>query len=155
MRYAGFVGPSARSRSKIACDDRTVNLFIEKNESGTGKAPYTLYRTPGYRTWCNLGVTNPVRGSYTLNGASFAVAGGTLFELPSTLGGSAITRATGINNPDDSPVQIAGNGDGGFQLVIAAAGSLYNFDLLTNTLTLIPDIPANQVLFMDGTFFAL
>lgn len=155
MRYAGFVGPSARSRSKVACDDRTVNLFIEKNESGTSKAPYTLYRTPGYRLWCDLGTSSPVRGTYTLNGASFAVAGTSLYQLPYTLGGSATVRATGITNPDDSPVTIAGNGDGGFQIVIAAAGSLYCFDLRTNTLTLIPDIAATQALFMDGTFFAL
>lgn len=155
MRYPGFVGPSARSRSRIACDDRTVNLFIEKNDSGTGKAPYTLYRTPGYQTWCDLGVSNPVRGLFTLNGGSFAVAGTKLFELPTTLGGSATLRATGIDNPDDGPVSMAGNGDGGFQIVIAAGGSLYNFDTRTSALTLIPDIEAVQVVFMDGTFFAL
>src|SRR5450830_924103 len=121
MRYPGFVGPSARSRSKIACDDRAVNLFTVKNESGTGKAPYTLYRTPGYQAWCVLGTgVSPVRGLYTLNNISWAVAGGTLYELPTTLSGTATVLATGLANPDDGPVSIAGNGDGGFQLVIAA-----------------------------------
>lgn len=155
MRYTGFVGPSARARSKIACDDRTVNLFIEKNESGTGKAPYTMYRTPGYTEWCDLSTTEPVRGNYSLNGQSWSLAGDTLYRLPLLLGGSPTTLATGINNPDDSPASIIGNGDGGHQLVFAAGSMLYCLDLITNTLTTIPDIQATFVEFMNGTFYAL
>ena len=155
MRLPGFVGPSARSRSKIACDDRTVNLYPEKNDSGTGKAPYTLYRTPGYTAYCDLGTSSPVRGEYTLNGATFVVAGDTLYQLPFTLGGSATTLATGLANPDDGPVSMAGNGDGGFQIVIAAGSELYCYDVRSGTLTTIPDISATVVVFMNATFFAL
>lgn len=155
MRYPGFVGPSARERSRIVCDDRLMNLFVEKNSSGTPKAPFTLYRTPGYQTWCNLATGLPVRCIYTLNGTAWAVSGGSLFQLPLTQGGSPTTLATGINNPDNSPVSMAGNGDGGNQLVIAAAGILYCYDFVSGVLTQIPDISATQVTFMDGTFFAL
>jgi hypothetical protein len=155
MRYPGFVGPSARSRSKIACADKAVNLFVEKNETGTGNGPYTLYRTPGYRQWCNLGTSSPVRCVYTLNGATFAIAGDTLYQAPSTRGGSATVRATGLSNPDDGPASIIGNGDGGFQLALAAGSYVYNFDLRTNTLTTIPDISGTQLVFMNGTGFAL
>ncbi len=153
-RYTGFVGPSATARSKIACDDRTVNLFIEKT-GVTGKAPYALYRTPGYRIWCDLGVSDPVRAVYTLNGAAYAIAGTKLYELPSVRGGSAVERASGLANPDDAPAVMASSGEGSFQMVIAAGSMLYNFDFPTSTLTVIPDVAPSQVLFMDATFFAL
>jgi hypothetical protein len=155
MRYPGFVGPSAQSRSPIACDDRTVNLFIEKNESGTAKAPYTLYRVPGYRQWCDLGTSSPVRAVYTLNGAAFAIAGGSLYELPSTRGGSATVRATGISNPDDGPAMMIGSGDISRQLGIAAGSTLYSFDLQTNVLTTVPGIAPTQLLFLDSSGYAL
>jgi hypothetical protein len=154
MRYPGFVGPTARSRSKIACADRTVNLYPEKNDSGSG-APYTLYRVPGFRQWCDLGTSSPIRALYTLNGQTFAIAGGSLYELPYSLGGSATVRATGLQNPDDGPASIIGNGDGGFQLAIAAGSTLYNYDIRTHVLSVIPDIAATQLVFMDGTGFAL
>jgi hypothetical protein len=113
------------------------------------------YSTPGYRQWCDLGTASPVRGQFALNGALFAVAGTTIYDVPSTRGGSVTTRATGLSNPDDSLVSIAGNGDGGYQLMIAGAGHLYCLDLRTNVLTTIPDIAASFVIFADGTFFAL
>jgi hypothetical protein len=155
MRYPGFVGPAYRSASKIAAADQLVNLFPEKVESGTGKSPYVLYSAPGFQPWCTLGVVHTIRGLFTLNGAAYAVAHDTLYLLPSVIGGSATALATGINNPDDSIVSIAGNGDGGFQLVIASAGTLWCYDLTAHTLTQIPDIAGSFVVFQDGYFIAL
>ena len=53
-RWPGFVGPSYTSQSKIAAYDRSVNVFPEKIESGTGAASYALYTSPGFATFCTL-----------------------------------------------------------------------------------------------------
>lgn len=152
--YPGFVGPSYTSPNKIACDDRVVNWFPSKIESGTGPAAYVFDPAPGYTSFCTL-ASSPVRGFYTLNGASFAVADDDLYQLPTSSGGSATLLASGLNNPDDSPVTMAGNGDGGFQLMITSGSKLYCYDFRASTLTLIPDITATVVTFAGGYFLAL
>jgi hypothetical protein len=48
MRIPGFIGPSYRSKNKLASDDETINWFPAKIESGTGPAEYTLEPAPGY-----------------------------------------------------------------------------------------------------------
>lgn len=154
-RYPGFVGPSYTSRSKSAAADRCVNWFPEKIESGTGAVDYALYPTPGWQPFCTLGAT-PIRPPFfTLNGATFVVAGGTLYELPSVVGGDALTRSTAIHNPDNSRVSMAGNGDAGHQLLVASGSQLFCFDLLTDTGSVIADIAGSFVAFLDGYFIAL
>lgn len=153
VRLPGFVGPSYTSESRIAAYDRTVNLYAEKMESGTGQAPYALYLTPGYTTFCTLPDT-PFRGGYYLNGTAWAVGGQSLYQLPTTLGGSPTLLTTGITNPDNGWVTIAGNGDGGFQLMLSSGSFRFCFDLRTNTLTPIAG-PSNQVGFLDGYFISI
>lgn len=154
-RYPGFIGPSYTPQSKIAADDLTMNWMPAKVESGTGPAAYVFDPTPGWQTYCELG-EGPVRGLFTLNGASFAVGGENLYQLPFVSGGSATLRGTGLNNPDDSWVTIDGNGDAGHQLALTSGSQLYSFDLITNTLTTITDIAnASDVVFQDGYFIAL
>lgn len=153
-RYPGFVGPSYTSQSKIAAADRCVNLYPEKVESGTGQAPYVLYPAPGFTPYCVL-PTSPVRGLYTINGASLAIAGDALYELPYTAGGTAILRASGLYNPDDSAATMVGSGDGSRQLVITSGSRVYVFDLITDTLTEIAGLSATVCGFMDGYFLAL
>lgn len=154
-KYPGFVGPSATLPNKIACDDRTMNWMPARVESGTGPATYVFDPAPGWQSYCELD-EGPVRGLFTLNGASFAVGGENLYQLPFASGGTPTLRATGLNNPDDSWVNIAGNGDAGRQLSITSGSQLYSFDLITNTLTAITDIPnASDVVFQDGYFIAL
>lgn len=154
-RYPGFVGPAYRSQNPIAAADTLINWYPEKIESGTGKATYQFLPCPGFTQFCDLGTSHPIRQQFTLNGATFVVSGTTLYQAPFVLGGSATTLATGITNPDDSIVSMAGNGDGGFQIVIASAGILYCYDIRTDTLTQIPDISASFVTFVDGSFYAL
>lgn len=155
MRYPGFVGPTYTSQNPIAADDRLVNWYPSKLESGTGKAAYQFLPTPGFRQWCDLGVTDPIRGQFTLNGATFAVAGTKLYQSPFVRGGSATLLATGITNPDDSLVSMAGNGDGGFQIMIASANLLYCYNVHTGTLTPITSVAGSYVVFQDGYFLAL
>lgn len=153
--YPGFIGPSYTSQSKIAADDRTVNWIPSRIESGTGVSEFAYDPFPGYHTYCTLAET-PGRGFFTLNGASFAVGGDTLYELPYTVGGSPIVRATGLPTTGNGMVSLTGNGDGGFQLMLAVASQLFCFDLRTNTLTTITTVPtATVVAFQDGYFLAL
>ena len=152
--YPGFVGPSYTSQSKIACDDRAVNLIPAKIESGTGPAAYVYDPAPGFSLFADTAV-DVGRGAFTLNGVSYAVFDDSLFQLPIFSGGTPTLLATGLNNPDDSPVTIAGNGDGGHQLMITSGSALYIYDILAATLTLIPGIQATFVVFSDGYFIAL
>ncbi len=153
MRLPSFVGPSYTSESRIAAYDRTVNLYPEQIESGTGQNSYVLYLPPGYATFCTLPDT-PVRGFYTLNGATWAVGGETLYQLPLVAGGSPTALTTGVSNPDGSWVTIAGNGDAGHQLLLSSGSSKFCFDIPTNALTL-QDGLAQQVGFLGGYGIAL
>jgi hypothetical protein len=138
-RLPGFVGPSYTSFSKIAAFDRSVNLYAEKNESGTGVAPYWLYPTPGYQTFAVM-PTSPGRALFTLNGGIFAIGGSALYEVPPVQGGIPILRAQGLSNPDNGVAQILSNGDGGHQLLIRSGSTLYVLDLLA---------PISEATFLD------
>lgn len=152
VRYPGFVGPSYTIPNKIAADDETINWFPSKVESGTGPAQYDLWPAPGFQVAYTLPET-PTRGAFTLNGATFAVGGENLYEIPIT--GSPILRASGLSNVNNALVSMDGNGDIGFQIMIVSDSTLYCFEVLTNTLTTIADIQASNVAFQDGYFFAL
>lgn len=152
-RIPGFVGPSYTSESRIAAYDRTVNLYPEKIESGTGQAPYALYLAPGHSEFCTL-PTSPFRGFFTLNGVSWAVGGESLYRLPTTAGGSPTLLTAGLTNPDDGWVTIAGNGDSGDQLMLSSGSFKFCFEIATNTLTMIAG-PSNQVGYLDGYFLSL
>ncbi len=91
---------------------------------------------------------------YTLNGITWAVGGSSLYQLPTTLGGSPTLLTTGVSNPDGSWVTIAGNGDAGHQLLLASGSSKFCFDIPSNTLTL-QDGLAQQVGFLAGYGIAL
>lgn len=154
-RYPGFIGPSYTSQSKIAADDQTVNWIPAKIESGTGPASYVLDPAPGFRTYCTLPET-PTRGFFSLNGASFAVGGENLYQLPSALGGSPVLRASGLSNVNNQLVTMDGNGDAGHQIMIQSDSKLYCYDVLTDTLTTITDVPSSSgVVFQDGYFISL
>lgn len=151
--YPGFVGGSYTSQSRIAAADRTVNWYPEKVEAGTGKAQYVLYPAPGTSVFCTL-PQSPVRCVYALNGTGYAIGGDSLYRLPLFAGGDPVLLAAGLHNPDDAPADIAGNGDAGFQLLIASGSRKYSFDLKTNTLALQAGT-ASTVGFMDGFGLAL
>jgi hypothetical protein len=153
MVYQGFCGPSYVSQSKIASDDRCVNWLPEKIENPYGKASYALYPVAGYETFCVL-PESPWRGGFTLNGDSYAVGGESLYRLPIALGGTPTLLATGLHNPDDSPVFFASNGDAGLQLFMTSGSVGYVYDFTTGTLTVALET-ATQCAFLDGFFLAL
>lgn len=155
MRYPGFVGGSYSLSNRTAAYDQCFNWYPVKVESGTGSAPYILEPAPGFRTWCTL-PESPTRGFFSLNGASFAVGGENLYQLPSALGGSPVLRASGLSNVNNQLTTMAGNGDSGFQIMIRSDSTLYCFDVLTDTLTTITDITSSSgVVFQDSYFISL
>lgn len=122
--YPGFVGPSYTSQSKIACDDRTVNWIPAKIESGTGPAEYVFDPAPGFAAFCETG-TNVGRAIFTLNGVTWAIFGSNLFQLPLFAGGTPTLLGQSLNNPDNAPAQMVGNGDAGGQLLIMSGSTKY------------------------------
>lgn len=93
-----------------------------------------------------------VRGIFSINGRTFAVPDGNFTEIFSN--GTSTVRGAVSN--DSFPVSMASSAQ---QLLIASAGSAYVFDLMANTLTLIPPAtfsgPVSLVGYSDGFFIAL
>lgn len=140
--FAGFVGPTYQSRSIVADCQRTMNLYPEVVESGTGKARIVFHRVPGLRAFSTL-PTSPVRGIHESNGVVVVAAGNYLYRLLSSGSYSPIGEiAAGAG-----PVSIASNGE---QFFICSEGHGYLFDGSTLT-SAGPDSPG-QVVFIDGYF---
>lgn len=133
-RYPGFIGPSYRSQSKIASDDRCVNLYPEQIENDPEQ--WALYPTPGFTQVATLS-EGPVRGIAHINGHTFAVGGSKLDEI--AVDNTVANRGSGINNFDGSPVTIHSNGDGGKQVFICANSKGYLYDLAAGTFAQVVD----------------
>lgn len=134
--YPGFVGPSYTSESKIAAYDRTVNLYPERIESGTGTARYALYPSPGYSAAFTLDAS-PGRGGFTIADALYFVSGASFYST-STFRGA-------VSNDSNAPVYMAGQGAGINQILVAsdAATYVYNPDThaFTNVGTTVSGLP--------------
>jgi len=150
-RFPSFVGPADPSQSKIAADQRLVNLYPERIGAAGEPAEWALYPTPGFEVFDDLGL-GTIRGFYTNNGRTFVVIDTTLVELfadqTHTLFGNI------LNDLDGSPVTMYSNGDGGLQLFITSGSKGYIFDLTTGILSFVID-GATQGGFLDGFFLAL
>ena len=114
----GFIGGAYSGRTKNLAADESINLYPERDESGTGKSGGALLSTPGLDLWCTL-PTSPVRGLWAGDNRLFAAAGNKIYEVDS--GGTA-TPATGTIANDGGQVQIYPNGN---QLFIISAGIAY------------------------------
>jgi hypothetical protein len=126
MEYQGFVGASYLGPAKKANAQRSINLYPEVDESGTGKTKMQLVGTPGLTSaFCTL-PTTPVRGFLAagapLSAAQrlFAVGGSKLYEI--TSGGSATELGDVGDDGTHTPAQIFANG---LQLGIVSAGKFY------------------------------
>lgn len=153
MSKGFLVGPSYTSQSVNADCQKTLNWYVERDESGLGKSEMTLYPTPGKKLFASLPGEKQVLGNYEFNGRVFA-AGNSLFEV--FYGGNTINRGT-LLSANGQPVTFAANQAN--QLLIAAGGNLFIFALDTNLLTAVDMTqlqgPVDQVGFSDGYFVAL
>lgn len=112
-----FIGPSYQSLSPNAAADQLINLYPEQIESGTGKAPWVYYNTPGLVNFSLL-PTSPVRCLWAGEGRLFAIAGAVLYEV---FANATFTARGNVGN-DGKPAQIFANGT---QIFIVSAGRGY------------------------------
>src|ERR1017187_6324102 len=158
MARFGFVGPSYRSQSVLADCQTCMNWYPEAIESGMGRSVMALYGTPGLHLLYQLGAAG-LRGTTTLQGRTFCVAGTSFFELfPPNLAPNHKNWSNVLSVPiasDGQPVSMAG---GGHQLLFTSAGNAFVFDLNANSLTLVtisPGVKTGQVAYADTFFFAV
>jgi hypothetical protein len=150
VNFQGFLGGSYLSRSPNLDAQRCINLYLEQDASGGGKAPAMLLGTPGLRRFCTLSAPGGLRGLYTASGGRcFAVCGQTLYEL--FAGGTALARGTLT-----SSTGVVSMADNGLQLLLVdgtPAGWLLT--LATNAYApIVSDAfyGADRVAFCDGYF---
>lgn len=143
-----FVGPSYTSRSVNFDAQRTVNLYLEVDETQQGKSPIAMMGTPGLRLLVAL-PGSPVRGTWNAsNGRFFAVAGSGLYEVSST--GSVTSRGT--LSTSTGTVSMADNGN---QLCIVDGANGYILNMTTNIFGKITTSGwrgSKTVSFQDGYF---
>src|SRR5512139_1053882 len=96
--------------------ERTINLYPEVVDGGTGKVRTWLCGTPGLKGFINFGndISGPVRALFAQNGRAFCVVGQNFYEFfPS---GRAVQW--GDVTPDSDPATICSNGTAGNQILI-------------------------------------
>lgn len=152
MAEFGFVGPSYTLSSPFADIQAAINLYCEANEVGLGKGQMHLLPTPGAVRFCAAPSAGLGRGTFSFQGRTFGVAGTNFFEA---LANGATVNVNPVLN-DGNPASFAGNASG--QLLIAAGGTVYLFNLNTNTfqtITALAGIDVVQVCYTDAFFLAL
>jgi hypothetical protein len=150
-----FLGSSYRSQSLNVAAQRCVNFYAEIVEVKEGKSQLVLYPTPGFALEVTLS-DGPVRALYTLNSRTFAVGGGTFYEL-TLVSGAIVATAYGLVTQDAYPATISSNGPIFNELLITSGDDAYLFNLATNVLTDITATigPAKMGGFVDGYFIKL
>lgn len=156
MSRFGFIGGAYQAQAFSADAQVCMNLFTEKVESGAGKNDLCLLGTPGLKLFAAL-ADQPVRhnGLWQVQipnslQRSFAVSGGTLFEVMAD--GTSINRGVVAN--DGLPVSMASSN---IQLMIASGGQGYCYTLATNVLSApVATIAGVTVVgYIDGFFWAV
>ena len=150
MRHPLALGGSYTSQSPNASADQTMNWYSESVETGAGKSKLVLYPTPGLSLFVALTGAS-VRGIFSINNRTFAVAGTGLSEILGN--GTSVSRGTVADN--GLPVSMAASPT---QLLIASGGRAYVLTLATNVLTTIAAATltnVSQVAYIDGFFLAL
>lgn len=151
MARFGFCGATYQAQSLNANAQRCVNLYLEHDESGSGKSEWQMYNTPGLALFAFTVGRNRSNGIYQGNGRCFFVADAELYEL---LADGTVNDIAAVGN-DGTPVQMANSET---QLLILSAGKMYGFTLSTSTFlgqvgALLGSI--SQIAYSDGFFFAL
>lgn len=123
---------------------RTMNLYPEIVESGTGKSRIVLHRVPGLRAFVTM-PDAPVRAIHETNSVVLVAAGDKLYRLSSSGAATELGAIAG----GTGPVSIASNGSE-FFICSDGHGYLYN----GSTLVAAGPPDPGQVVFLDGYFIA-
>jgi len=145
-----FVGPSYQLSNRKADVQRTVNMYPQKVESGTGKAQFFLKSVPGL-TENSFSTTQTSFKAVTAYGDTdlYAVIGTGLFDITTgTIGSSLGTVVT----TGASAVMASGRE----HVVIAGGVFGYAYEVGTSTFTQISDVDfpssPNWVAYLAGRF---
>lgn len=142
----GFIGPAYEGKNPVSANEALINWYLSVVETPGAVSPAELLPTPGV-TVRNLTLAGNGRAAFACDGRRFMIAGPTLYEIDQTW--TATARGTVVD--DGRPAMIVTSGT---ELCIAAGGSVYNFVLATNTLTLELTGGYTHVGFLDGFFIA-
>lgn len=163
----GWLYGSYSARSGASDAERTINMYLELVQSGSGKSRATLYGTPGLAPFIStIDHTTPLVlpggpciGIYStfFNDSDHvvAVSGSNLYEI--TEDGNYLFKFA-LSVGSDRIISFADNGRG--TISIATGAALYMFDVTTGVTILIntvngAPIVASSTVFIDGYFFAL
>jgi hypothetical protein len=155
VSYKGLIGSTYSNAAISVSGDRSVNLFVEVVESGTGKNNVFLRGTAGLKKLVSAARTGqdtlpdqPIRCAWAGSERLFVVAGATVFEVfPDWT-----YRTLGTVLRDNAPAQIFANGN---QLFIVSGGQGYTTASdVTGTLSLQAVIPATTGEYLDTYFIA-
>jgi hypothetical protein len=145
MNYPGFIGPSGTDRSNIVSPERTINFYVQAND--TNPRDVALYAFPGLQPVATL-ASGPVRALYECtNGRVFAVTSTQLVEVFS----GWTTTVRGTVPSGTQPVSMV---DDGNYLVLSVEGQGLTYEFATNMLT--PIVPEDATLtfgrlgYLDG-----
>lgn len=125
MRFDSFVGGSYTLSSYRADCQRSMNQYVELDESKQGINYGRMVGTPGLVLFKDLtkidDAAHPVRGMWSGAGRMFVAAGTKYFEIDST--GALVGMVKTIaDDASHTPVQFFANGQ---QLALIASGNLY------------------------------
>jgi hypothetical protein len=147
MAVIPFIGPSYTLRNRNYDNQRLVNMFMVRGESGNSKSATYLSSTPGLKTLFTLPLF-PIRNAWRAVNRAFFVAGNTLYE--SFIDGTYQPRGQ-LNSSNG----FVGMSDNGTELIMVDGPDGYIFNLNTNTFTQITSVGflgSNTVTFIDGFF---
>lgn len=158
--FSELVGPSYEYADHYAAVEKTVNWYLNVNESKEEKKfIFSLAPSPCNQAFGPLPVpapfNQPNRGLISYRGVAYGVNGSTVFRVDG--GGKYYQIGAAIEN-DGLPVSMAGNGNG--QIGISSAGVLYVIVVASNTLTsVLPTaegfLGSSFLTFQDGYLIAL
>ncbi len=134
MDFPGLLGPFYTSFASKAEVEKSVNLYLERIETGAGRNQFAMYRSPGLNVFIStafFNLKNVCRGLLELNDTLFDVSDDTIYEFIKD--GSLHLQHGPIAN-DGLPVSIDASVN---SLFVVSAGILYrvNGGVLTTPAT--------------------
>lgn len=149
MAQIPFLGPAYRARSVALACQRSVNLYLEADESKGESARAMLVGTPGMRAWAPalaVQAGEGVRALYPLsNGYLMAVAGASVYWINA----SGAAALVGTLRTSTGPVGIDENGS---TAAIADGAARYAVNMTSWVMETLSGGAADRVAFIDGYF---
>lgn len=135
------------SESPAVDGERCLNLYPEIVESGHGKGPIALYRTPGLSLFTTL-PKMPVQGMIATDDVWYVMAGGSLY-LVAADGSFTALGDTGIVTPGKNAI-LSTNG---IQIGVSFEGQFFVYDPNTTTFfqpAVVPQLTSVSNTVLDG-----